>query len=91
MKAGDAVYRVCEVFQVGCNLCSQVETGAEVGCFAGAEGWTVGECVEAGWENPGALGVAEEEWTEEDSEEEAAEDLRWTVEQGEGWGRERWI
>lgn len=67
---------------------------AEAGCCAGEEGWIVAgpeECVEAGQENLEALGVAEEEWTEEDSEEEAAEDLRWTVEQGGGWDREKWI
>lgn len=72
----------------------QAESGAEAGCFAGAEGWIavgLGECVEAGQENPEALGVAEEEWTGEGSEEEAVVDLRWTVERGEGWDPERWI
>lgn len=87
---------VCECFRLALSVCvfSQVESEAGVGCFVGAEGWTVvalGECVEAGEENPGALGVAEGEWTEEDSEEEAVEDRRWTVERGEGWGPERWI
>ncbi|KAF7687167.1 hypothetical protein HF521_014395 [Silurus meridionalis] len=72
----------------------QVETVAEAGCSAGAEGSSgvaLGGCVEVGQENPGASGVAEGEWTEEDSGEEVVEDRQWTVGRGEGWDQGRWI